>query len=101
MSLIDLASPSRFLSLSARVLPWFAGATLVAFVVAGFATWLAPDDYQQGATVKIMFIHVPAAWLALFAWVLMSVAGWARWCGVTHSPMWRPRRQRRSVRHSR
>ncbi len=74
MSLIDLASPSRFLSLSARVLPWFAGATLVAFVVAGFATWLAPDDYQQGATVKIMFIHVPAAWLALFAWVLMSVA---------------------------
>jgi heme exporter protein C len=36
--------------------------------------YLAPDDYQQGATVKIMFIHVPAAWLGIFAWALMSVA---------------------------
>jgi heme exporter protein C len=36
--------------------------------------YFAPDDYQQGATVKIMFIHVPAAWLGLFAWTLMSVA---------------------------
>jgi heme exporter protein C len=36
--------------------------------------YLAPDDYQQGATVKIMFIHVPAAWLGIFAWVLMSIA---------------------------
>jgi heme exporter protein C len=34
----------------------------------------APDDYQQGATVKIMFIHVPAAWLGMFAWSVMSVA---------------------------
>jgi heme exporter protein C len=74
MSLIDLANPSRFLSLSARLLPWFAGATFLAFVVAGFEIALAPDDYQQGATVKIMFVHVPAAWLALFAWVSMSVA---------------------------
>ncbi len=36
--------------------------------------YVAPDDYQQGATVKIMFIHVPAAWLGMFCWVLMSVA---------------------------
>jgi heme exporter protein C len=39
--------------------------------------WLvgqAPDDYQQGATVKIMFIHVPNAWLSMFVWGLMSVA---------------------------
>ena len=34
----------------------------------------APDDYQQGATVKIMFIHVPSAWLGMFGWALMSVA---------------------------
>ena len=34
----------------------------------------APDDYQQGATVKIMFLHVPAAWLAMFCWALMSAA---------------------------
>src|SRR5438309_174476 len=74
MTLIALANPSRFHALAARMLPWLSGATLVAFVVAGVAAWYAPDDYQQGATVKIMFIHVPAAWLGLFAWVLMSAA---------------------------
>jgi heme exporter protein C len=72
--MIGLANPSRFLALSARLLPWLIAATLLAFVVAGFEAGLAPDDYQQGATVKIMFIHVPAAWLAIFAWVLMSAA---------------------------
>src|SRR5713226_4357127 len=74
MSLIDLANPSRFLALTDRLLPWLAAATLVAFAIAGAAVYLAPDDYQQGATVKIMFIHVPAAWLGIFAWVLMSAA---------------------------
>ncbi len=74
MTLINLVNPSRFLSLSARLLPWLTAATLLAFVVAGVAAYLAPDDYQQGATVKIMFIHVPAAWLGIFAWVLMSAA---------------------------
>jgi heme exporter protein C len=74
MTLINLANPSRFLTLSARVLPWLTAATLLAFAVAGVQAWLAPDDYQQGATVKIMFIHVPAAWLGIFAWVLMSAA---------------------------
>jgi len=39
-----------------------------------FLVYIAPDDYQQGATVKIMFIHVPAAWLGMFAWGLMSAA---------------------------
>jgi heme exporter protein C len=74
MTVINLANPSRFLTLSARVLPWLTAATLLAFAVAGVQAWLAPDDYQQGATVKIMFIHVPAAWLGIFAWVLMSAA---------------------------
>jgi heme exporter protein C len=75
MTLIDLANPSRFLALVDRVLPWLAAATLVAFAVGIGQAYLAPDDYQQGATVKIMFIHVPAAWLGIFAWALMSVAG--------------------------
>jgi heme exporter protein C len=74
MTLINLANPSRFLTLSARVLPWLTAATLLAFAIAGVQAYLAPDDYQQGATVKIMFIHVPAAWLGIFAWVLMSAA---------------------------
>ena len=74
MTLIDLANPSRFLALVDRVLPWLAAATLVAFAIGIGQAYLAPDDYQQGATVKIMFIHVPAAWLGIFAWALMSVA---------------------------
>jgi heme exporter protein C len=75
MPLIDLANPTRFLSLVDRLLPWLAAATLVAFAFGlNQALFVAPDDYQQGATVKIMFIHVPAAMLGMFTWGLMSVA---------------------------
>src|SRR5215468_7139883 len=74
MALIDLANPSRFLALSARVLPWLAGATLLAFAFGIKEIIVSPDDYQQGAAAKIMFIHVPSAWLAMFIWVTMSVA---------------------------
>ncbi|MGA7489475.1 MAG: heme ABC transporter permease [Xanthobacteraceae bacterium] len=75
MTLIDIANPSRFRALTDRVLPWLAAATLIAFAVGVREAYLAPDDYQQGATVKIMFIHVPAAWLGVFGWLLMSAAG--------------------------
>jgi heme exporter protein C len=74
MGLIDLANPSRFLAFVDRVLPWLAAATLLAFAVGIGQIISAPDDYQQGATVKIMFIHVPAAWMSLAAWALMSIA---------------------------
>ncbi len=74
MALIDLANPTRFLALANRALPWLAIATLIAFAVALPMAWAAPDDYQQGATVKIMFLHVPSAWLAMFGWAAMSVA---------------------------
>ena len=74
MALIDLANPTRFLTLAARLLPWLATATLIAFVVGVVMAFNAPDDYQQGATVKIMFLHVPAAWLSMFCWAIMSAA---------------------------
>src|SRR6516164_2574390 len=74
MRVIDLANPSRFVALTDRVLPWLALTTLVAFAIGINRLYLAPDDYQQGAAVKIMFIHVPAAWLGMFAWGLMSAA---------------------------
>ncbi|MFL4983053.1 MAG: heme ABC transporter permease CcmC, partial [Xanthobacteraceae bacterium] len=75
MPLLDLANPSRFLSFIDRVLPWLVVATIAAFAVGLYqALLVAPDDYQQGATVKIMFIHVPNAWLAMFCWVVMSIA---------------------------
>lgn len=74
MTLIDLANPTRFLSLTARVLPWLAAATAILLAVGLYQSAMAPDDYQQGATVKIMFIHVPNAWLSMFVWGVMSIA---------------------------
>jgi heme exporter protein C len=74
LRLIHLANPARFVGLTDRVLPWLALATLVAFAIGINRLYLAPDDYQQGATVKIMFVHVPSAWLGMFAWGLMSAA---------------------------
>jgi heme exporter protein C len=75
MALIDLANPTRFLSLANRILPWLVGLTALLLVAGFYQAWfVAPDDYQQGATVKIMFIHVPSAWLGMFGWALMSVA---------------------------
>src|SRR6186713_3498650 len=74
MTLIDLANPTKFLSLTARVLPWLAGVTAILLLVGFYQAAMAPDDYQQGATVKIMFVHVPNAWLAMGVWTVMSIA---------------------------
>ena len=74
MSLSDLANPTRFLSLAARVLPWLAALTAILLMAGLYLSATAPDDYQQGATVKIMFIHVPNAWLSMFVWGIMSIA---------------------------
>ncbi len=74
MALIDLANPTRFLNIAHRALPWLMEATGAVFVIGLYLAYRAPDDYQQGATVKIMFLHVPSAWLAMFCWGVMSVA---------------------------
>src|SRR6202162_4685025 len=74
MTLIDLANPTRFLTLTARILPWLAAATAILLLIGLYQSAMAPDDYQQGATVKIMFIHVPNAWLSMFVWGVMSAA---------------------------
>ena len=70
-----LANPTRFMGLSGQLLPWLAGASTA---IIGYAMYLAffvaPPDYQQGHTVKIMFIHVPSAWLAMMAYVLIAVS---------------------------
>ena len=71
----SLANPTRFLSIADRVIPWLAGLT---FLLLGIGLYLsffvAPPDYQQGETVKIMFVHVPAAWLAMFGYTLIAIA---------------------------
>src|SRR6201987_6154849 len=74
MTLSDLANPTKFLALTARMLPWLIGTTAILLAIGLYQSATAPDDYQQGATVKIMFIHVPNAWLSMFVWATMSAA---------------------------
>ena len=71
----SLANPTRFLDLVGRIVPWLALATAALFGIGLYlALYVAPPDYQQGETVKIMFIHVPAAWLAMFGYTLIAAA---------------------------
>ena len=74
MPLLDLANPTRFLALMDRLLPWLAGAAALALAAGLILAANAPDDYQQGATVKIIFMHVPSAWLAMGIWALLTIA---------------------------
>src|SRR5712691_3169883 len=74
MRVAELANPSRFLRAANLAIPWLGGATVLLFAFALYRALLAPDDYQQGATVKIMFLHVPSAWLGKLCWALMTVA---------------------------
>src|ERR687893_648434 len=71
--LTKLANPSVFLRWSGAALPWLAGLAATLFAIGLYLAWFsAPADYQQGETVRIMFLHVPAAWLALFFYVVMA-----------------------------
>jgi heme exporter protein C len=74
MAIADLANPTRFLKFANRTIPWLSGLTVIVFAYGIDQAMLAPDDYQQGATVKIMFLHVPSAWLGMLGWGVMSVA---------------------------
>ncbi len=69
------ANPARFQRLSRAVLPWTTGLTIL-FLASGlwFALFDSPPDYQQGETVRIMYIHVPSAWMAMFAYSCVAVA---------------------------
>ncbi len=70
-----LANPTRFMELSGQLLPWVAGAAALLIGVAMYLVFfVAPPDYQQGETVKIMYIHVPAAWLAMMGYMIVAVS---------------------------
>lgn len=74
MAFIDLANPTRFLAWSGRVLPWLAAAALAVLAVGFGLAFTAPGDYQQGETVRIMYIHVPFAWLSMFGYSMMAAS---------------------------
>jgi len=72
----QLASPRYFYRISGRWIPWLSLITIV-LLAAGLYTGLvvAPPDYQQGDSYRIMFIHVPSAWMSLFIYTMMAGAG--------------------------
>lgn len=75
MSIWDYANPKKFMQTSASLLPWVVGITALALI--GGLIWgffLTPDDFRQGSTVKIIFLHVPSAMMAVNAWGMMLVA---------------------------
>jgi heme exporter protein C len=76
--LFRFASPQVFYPLAGKMIPWFmalAAALAVAGLYIGF--FVAPTDFQQGEVYRIIFIHVPAAWMSMFIYVVMAF-----WCGV-------------------
>lgn len=74
-SIWDLANPTRFLSWTDKLLPWLIGLTALTLAIGLYLTFfVAPKDYLQGETVKIMFIHVPCAWLAMFTYSIMTAS---------------------------
>ncbi len=75
--LTTYANPTNFLRLAARALPWLWGAAVLALAVGLYGTFTAPPDYQQGETVRIMYIHVPAAWVSMLAYGAMTASALA------------------------
>ena len=72
------ASPQTFYPLAGRLVPWFFALAAVLGVVGlyiGF--FVAPTDFQQGESYRIIFVHVPAAWMSMFLYIVM-----AGWCAV-------------------
>ncbi len=75
MSLWEYANPVKFLKLSDKVLPFFAGFSIIGLAVGLFwGFFFTPDDYRQGSTVKIIYLHVPSALMAINAWFMMLAA---------------------------
>ncbi|WP_395665702.1 heme ABC transporter permease [Methylocella sp.] len=71
----NYANPSNFLQLAGAAAPVIAGLTALAFAAGLYlAFFVAPADYQQGETVRIMYLHVPAAWMSLFVYAVMTSA---------------------------
>ena len=71
----EYANPVKFMALTGRMLPplaWAAGALVIGALVWGF--FFTPDDFRQGSTVKIIFLHVPSALMAINGWIMMLVA---------------------------
>lgn len=74
MSIWEYANPVKFMRVSGAALPWVAAAAAICLPAGLIWGWMTPEDYKQGSTVKIMFLHVPAAMMAINIWVMMLAA---------------------------
>ncbi|TNE59946.1 MAG: heme ABC transporter permease [Alphaproteobacteria bacterium] len=75
MAMFDLANPKKFMDFSARLLPWISGAAVILLAIGLYlALFVAPPDYQQGESVRIMYVHVPAATLSMGVYAFMALA---------------------------
>lgn len=73
--MLAYANPQRFLRLARTLTPWTLGAgVLLAAVGVFMALFVAPPDYQQGDAFRIIYVHVPAAWMALFIYMCMAAS---------------------------
>ena len=67
------SSPATFYPLAGRLVPWFAGAAAVLAAIGVYVGLIvAPSDFQQGDAYRIIFLHVPAAWMSMFLYVVMA-----------------------------
>lgn len=70
-----LSSPPRFYRLASRWIPWLGWTSLLFMLVGGiWGLGFSPADYQQGNAARIMYVHVPAAWLSLFIYTVMAIS---------------------------
>ncbi|MBT6276426.1 MAG: cytochrome c biogenesis protein CcsA, partial [Chromatiales bacterium] len=68
-----MASPRHFYTLSSRLIPWLGAACALSMAYSLYmGLWVAPPDYQQGESYRIIFVHVPSAWMSLFSYVFMA-----------------------------
>ena len=75
VDLHKFANPARFLRIANAIFPWSVGTTAILLLVGLYLSLVgSPEDYQQGDTVRIMFIHVPAAWMSMSVYTMMAVA---------------------------
>jgi heme exporter protein C len=72
--LTTLANPTRFIAIADRIIPWLGALSALVIALALWMGFTAPEDYQQGITVRIMYIHVPFSWLSMFCYSMMAVS---------------------------
>jgi len=72
----QMGSPRYFYGVAGKLVPWFMAGFLISLVLGVYyGLFVAPADYQQGESYRIMYIHVPAAWMSMFIYVVMAVCG--------------------------